>query len=140
MCLFFSIILSMNGFFLHVCLFRLLVDADNLQAKNIESFYNSVTLLGEFYNRLHQKQHPILIMGSSLFEVLTKQLRCEIEECKNNEKHVFDVQFARLILAQVSFMPYLLVTKLRVWIIAVIIWTIEIFTEFTKLAFFSPYV
>lgn len=78
-------------------------DADNLRTNNIDNFYNSITLLGEFYNRLHQKTHPILIMGVSLFEVLTKQLRREIEECKKDSTHVFDVQFARLILAQVSY-------------------------------------
>lgn len=77
------------------------IDAENLKAKNMEHFYNSVYLLGEFYNRLHQKAHPILIMGKSLFELLTKHLRKELADCKNDATYSFDVRFARLLLAQV---------------------------------------
>lgn len=77
------------------------LDAENLKAKNIEHFYNSVYLLGEFYNRLHQKAHPILIMGKSLFELLTKQLRKEFARCTSDGDYAFDVRFARLLLAQV---------------------------------------
>lgn len=79
-----------------------LADADHLKAKNIEHFYNSVYLLGEFYHRLHQKAHPILIMGKSLFELLTKQLRKELASCTTDANYTFDVRFARLLLAQVG--------------------------------------
>ena len=78
-----------------------IADAEHLKVTNIEHFYNSITLLGEFYNHLHQKTHPILIMGSSLFKILTKQLQNEFIECTNDETHVLDVAFTRLLLAQV---------------------------------------
>lgn len=65
-------------------------------------FYNSITLLGEFYNRLHQKSHPVLIIGRSLFELLSKELKSECAKCTNDPMHVFSVQFARLLLTQVS--------------------------------------
>lgn len=98
-----SVTFTTQFFLLFLPLFLLhFSDADNLRDNNVELFYNSITLLGEFYNRLHQKTHPILIMGSSLFELLTKQLRREIDECTKDSAHVFDVQFSRLILAQVS--------------------------------------
>lgn len=64
-------------------------------------FYNSITLLGEFYNRLHQKSHPVLIIGRSLFELLAKELKNESAKCTNDPTHVFNVQFARLLLTQV---------------------------------------
>lgn len=90
-----------NFFFFSPLGSNYIVDAENLKAKNIEHFYNSVYLLGEFYNRLHQKAHPILIMGKSLFELLTKQLRKELTNCTNDAAYTFDVRFARLLLAQV---------------------------------------
>lgn len=65
-------------------------------------FYNSITLLGEFYNRLHQKSQPVLIIGRSLFELLAKELKNESAKCTNDPTHVFNVQFARLLLTQVS--------------------------------------
>lgn len=65
-------------------------------------FYNSITLLGEFYNRMHQKSHPVLIIGRSLFEMLAKELKTESAKCTNDPTHVFSVQFARLLLTQVS--------------------------------------
>lgn len=66
-------------------------------------FYNSITLLGEFYHRLYKKQQPVLVIGRSLLEILTKELRNETKKCTNDPIHVFDVQFARLLLTQVSF-------------------------------------
>lgn len=88
-------------FFFSWILQRIILDAENLKVKNVEHFYNSVYLLGEFYNRLHQKAHPILIMGKSLFELLTKQLRKEFTNCIKDANYAFDVRFARLLLAQV---------------------------------------
>lgn len=79
-----------------------MVDAEKLKSDNINHFYNSITLLGEFYNRLHKKAHPVVIIGRSLFELLTKELQSETLKCASDEKHLFDVQFARLILTQVS--------------------------------------
>lgn len=70
-------------------------------------FYNSITLLGEFYNRMHQKSHPVLIIGRSLFELLAKELRIESAKCTNDPTHVFSVQFARLLLTQVSLVLFL---------------------------------
>lgn len=79
-----------------------LSDAENLKSKDIEQYYNSVNLLGEFYNRLRQKSQPILIMGESLFEILTKQIRTETETVLSDPNREFDVRFARLVLAQVT--------------------------------------
>lgn len=79
-----------------------LVDAEKLKSESMGNFYNSITLLGEFYNRLHQKSHPVLIIGRSLFELLTKELKNECAQCTNDPMHVFNVQFARLLLTQVS--------------------------------------
>lgn len=83
----------------HNCIFS---DAEKLKLENTSHFYNSITLLGEFYNRLHQKAHPILIIGRSLFDLLAKELRSECAKCIDDPTHVFNVQFARLVLTQVS--------------------------------------
>lgn len=91
---------NVNLFAFSFCI--IISDAENLKEKKMEYFYNSVSLLGEFYSRLHQKTRPILIMGKSLLEILTKHVQKELTNCKNDIVHVFDVRFARLILAQVS--------------------------------------
>lgn len=67
----------------------------------MDHFYNSVTLLGEFYHRLYKETHPIIIMGSSLLELLTKHIQEELEYCAQDASHTIDVNFARLILSQV---------------------------------------
>ncbi|XP_055307152.1 myb-like protein D isoform X2 [Sitodiplosis mosellana] len=77
-------------------------NAEKLKTLSMDHFYNSITLLGEFYNRLHQKSHPVLIIGRSLFELLTKELKSESAKCTNDPTHVFNVQFSRLLLTQVT--------------------------------------
>lgn len=77
-------------------------DAEKIKLQSMSHFYNSITLLGEFYNRLHHKSQPVLIIGRSLIEVLTKELKIESAMCTNDPMHVFSVQFARLLLTQVS--------------------------------------
>lgn len=76
---------------------------DHLKQRNMDQFYNSVTLLGEFYHRLYKETHPILIMGSSLLELLNKHIQEELEYCAQDASHTIDVNFARLILSQVRF-------------------------------------
>lgn len=78
-----------------------ITDIDKLKLESMDHFYNSITLLGEFYNRMHQKSHPVLIIGRSLFELLAKELKTESTKCINDPTHVFNVQFARLLLTQV---------------------------------------
>lgn len=91
-------------------------------------FYNSITLLGEFYNRLHQKSHPVLIIGRSLIELLTKELKNECAKCTNDPKHVFNVQFARLLLTQVS-----------VNIFALFVISFEFILNFSQFFFFANF-
>lgn len=57
--------------------------------------------MGEFYNRMYKKSNPALVIGRSLFELLTKELRNETSKCLNDSAFVFSVQFARLLLTQV---------------------------------------
>lgn len=88
-------------FFFCFCFFAFpFSDADKLKSEG--RFYNSITLLGEFYNRLHQKSYPVLILGRSLFELLARELKNESTNCTNDPMHVFNVQFARLLLTQVT--------------------------------------
>lgn len=81
------------------------IDVEKLKSLSMAHFYNSITLLGEFYNRLYQKSHPVVIIGRSLFELLAKELRSELAKCTNDPTHVFSVHFARLLLTQVSVCP-----------------------------------
>lgn len=76
-------------------------DADKMKTENVDRFYNSITLMGEFYNRMYKKSNPTLVIGRSLFELLTKELRNETSKCSNDSTFVFSVQFARLLLTQV---------------------------------------
>lgn len=57
--------------------------------------------MGEFYNRMYKKSNPALVIGRSLIELLTRELRSETLKCTNDSKYVFNVQFARLLLTQV---------------------------------------
>lgn len=58
--------------------------------------------MGEFYHRLHKETHPILIMGTSLLELLTKHLQVELDLCARDAARTIDVHFARLVLTQVG--------------------------------------
>lgn len=78
------------------------IAAASLKERNIDHFYNSITLLGEFYYRLYKETHPILIMGTSLLELITKHLELELDTCLCDESHCLDDAFARLILSQVN--------------------------------------
>lgn len=77
-------------------------DADKLKAQNITHFYNSITLLGEFYHRLNKKSQPVGVVGRSLFDLLAKEVRNVTINCTNDPAYTFEVEFARLLLTQVS--------------------------------------
>lgn len=68
--------------------------------------------MGEFYNRMYKKSSPALIIGRSLFELLTKELRNETLKCSNDSTFVFSVRFARLLLTQVRHCAF----KLRIFV------------------------
>lgn len=77
-----------------------------LKQRNLDHFYNSVALLGEFYNRLYKETHPILIMGQSLLGILTQHLHDELEACRQDNIHTIDDNFARLLLSQVGVLAF----------------------------------
>ncbi|XP_055601768.1 uncharacterized protein LOC129750766 [Uranotaenia lowii] len=76
---------------------------EKIKREGIEKFYNSVILLGEYYNR---KKFPngtrIKILGQSLLLLLTTELESEIKHCQENEGHRIDPEFAKLILSQIT--------------------------------------
>lgn len=86
-------------------------DAEKLKAHNVMHFYNSITLLGEFYHRLHKKAQPVGVVGRSLFDLLAKEVRNETTNCTNDPSIAFDVQFARLLLTQVRVYCWPLLMK-----------------------------
>lgn len=76
---------------------------DELKREGVGKFYNSVTLLGEYYNRkkfVNGKR--ILILGQSLLLLLTTELEKEIKKCEENTGHTIDPEFAKIILSQVT--------------------------------------
>ncbi|XP_058838569.1 uncharacterized protein LOC131694140 [Topomyia yanbarensis] len=74
-----------------------------LKRDSIGKFYNSVTLLGEYYHRKKfANGKRILILGQSLLLLLTTELEKEIKMCEENESHTIDPEFAKVILSQVT--------------------------------------
>ncbi|XP_058456125.1 uncharacterized protein LOC131433653 [Malaya genurostris] len=76
---------------------------DALKQENIGKFYNSVTLLGEYYHRKRfANGKRIRILGQSLLLLLTTELEKEIKMCEESETHTIDPEFAKVILSQVT--------------------------------------
>ncbi|XP_053689144.1 uncharacterized protein LOC128738208 [Sabethes cyaneus] len=76
---------------------------EELKRDSLEKFYNSITLLGEYYHRkkfVNGKR--VLILGQSLLLLLTTELESEIKKCEENEAHTIDPEFAKVILSQMT--------------------------------------
>lgn len=83
-------------------LFKLwILDADNFKLQNPTKFYNSITLLGEYYHRARIADKPVKILGQSLLQLLTEQLQLELARIAKEPQHVIDAQFSKLIVTQV---------------------------------------
>uniref|UniRef100_A0A182QRF6 MIF4G domain-containing protein n=1 Tax=Anopheles farauti TaxID=69004 RepID=A0A182QRF6_9DIPT len=79
---------------------------ERLKQENAQRFYNSVTLLGEYYNRKKVAfGNRINILGQSLLLLLTSELELEISKCcqqRAGTTHRLDPEFAKLLLAQIT--------------------------------------
>ncbi|XP_055621465.1 uncharacterized protein LOC129765314 isoform X2 [Toxorhynchites rutilus septentrionalis] len=76
---------------------------EQLKNGDVGKFYNSVTLLGEYYNRKKfANGKRILILGQSLLLLLTTELEKEIKRCEETAGYTIDSEFAKLILSQVT--------------------------------------
>lgn len=82
--------------------FVTLLDADVLRTDNVKQFYNSLTLLGEYYNRCRINNAPVGVLGCALFELLMKQLETVTQKAIVDASHMIDEEFAKLILTQVT--------------------------------------
>lgn len=78
------------------------INAPAIKLKNPNHFYNSITLLGEYYNRSRIADSPVKILGQSLWQLLMQQLQAETDKCLREPDHVLDVKFSKLILTQIS--------------------------------------
>lgn len=73
-------------------------NADNFKRDNMEKFYNSIKLLGEYFNKARlQNGFPINIIGQSLLNLLNVELEKELR----NICHLKNDHFAKLVLSQV---------------------------------------
>lgn len=76
---------------------------ESLKLEGLGRFYNSITLLGEYYNRKKfANGKRILILGQSLLLLLTTELENEIKKCEECEGYSVDPEFAKVILTQVT--------------------------------------
>lgn len=76
-----------------------ILDASKYKAENIDKFYNSITLLGECYNKMRLSSGiPIMILGVSLINVL----KSEVDEVLNSNDSVISEKLANLVLTQVG--------------------------------------
>lgn len=80
----------------------MLLDADVLRTDKIKQFYNSLTLLGEYYNRCRINNGPVGVLGCALFELLLKQLETLTQKSLLDGSFMIDEEFAKLILTQVT--------------------------------------
>lgn len=80
----------------------MLSDADVLRTDKIKQFYNSLTLLGEYYNRCRINNGPVGVLGCALFELLQKQLETLTQKSLLDASFMIDEEFAKLILTQVT--------------------------------------
>lgn len=71
---------------------------EQYKRSDVQTFYNSVYLLGEFYNKAKLANGtPINIMGTSLLDLLTTELKHELKAINK----LSDDVFSKLILTQV---------------------------------------
>lgn len=76
---------------------------EELKHDGVHRFYNSVTLLGEYYHRKKfSNGKRIHILGQSLLLLLTTELEKEIKLCEEDSSHQMDPEFAKIILSQVT--------------------------------------
>lgn len=75
-------------------------NGDNFKRENMSRFYNSIRLLGEYFNKARLSNGvPINIIGQSLLNLLNVELEKELR----NICHLKHDEFAKLVLSQVSF-------------------------------------
>lgn len=75
--------------------------ADKYKRDDMDKFYNSIRLLGEFYNKARiSNGNPINILSTSLLNLLNVELEKELK----NVLHFKNDQFSELLLGQVSFL------------------------------------
>lgn len=73
--------------------------ADKFKRDDMSKFYNSIRLLGEFYNKARiSNGNPINILSTSLLNLLNVELEKELK----NVLHFKNDQFSELLLGQVS--------------------------------------
>jgi hypothetical protein len=73
-------------------------NADNYKRDDISKFYNSIRLLGEFFNKSRLKNgQPINILGQSLLSCLNVELEKELRTIS----HFKSDEFSKLLLSQV---------------------------------------
>ncbi|XP_058123310.1 mucin-2 [Anopheles coustani] len=79
---------------------------ERLKQSDPQRFYNSVTLLGEYYNRKKVLNgRRINILGQSLLLLLTSELEQEITKSAATQQqppHQMDAEFAKLLLEQIT--------------------------------------
>lgn len=74
-------------------------NADNFKRDNMEKFYNSIKLLGEYFNKARLSNGvPINIIGQSLLNLINVELEKELR----NICHLKNELFAKLVLSQVK--------------------------------------
>lgn len=93
---------SVNGKLLRHAMLSILQknfqNADNFKRDNMQKFYNSIKLLGEYFNKARlQNGVPINIIGQSLLNLLNVELEKEVR----NICHLKNDHFAKLVLSQV---------------------------------------
>lgn len=75
-------------------------NADNYKRDDVTKFYNSIKLLGEFFNKSRTANgQPINILGQSLLSCLNVELEKELRTIS----HFKSDEFSKLILTQVSY-------------------------------------
>ena len=93
---------SVNGKLLRHAMLSILQknfqNADNFKRDHMEKFYNSIKLLGEYFNKARLSNGvPINIIGQSLLNLINVELEKELR----NICHLKNDDFARLVLSQV---------------------------------------
>lgn len=74
-------------------------NADNYKRDNMNKFYNSIRLLGEYFNRARLPSgSAINIIGQSMLNLINVELEKELR----NICHLKSDEFARLVLSQVN--------------------------------------
>lgn len=76
--------------------------ANALRTENVKRFYNSLTLLGEYYNRCRINNAPVGVLGCALFELLLKELETVTQKAILDPSYMIEEEFAKLILTQVT--------------------------------------